>query len=74
MSTNNEPFEEFNLLIQSISQDKQDLKESAVRSLEIASKLLQVDPNDTTARDAVELAKRMINRPWSDYITQHLGC
>lgn len=63
MSNHNNPFEEFNMLIHSIEQDKKELKESAVRCVELASKLLQVDPDDESAQESLELAKRMLTRP-----------
>lgn len=49
-------------MLQSIDLDIRDLKDSAIRVHELASKLVQLDPNDKTAQEALELAKKMISR------------
>jgi hypothetical protein len=61
MSTR-DPFKEINMQLQSIDSDIKDLRDSAIRVLEITSKLVQLDPTDKTAQDALDLAKKQLSR------------
>jgi hypothetical protein len=61
MSTH-DPFKEINMQLQSIDSDIKDLRDSAIRVLEITSKLVQLDPTDKTAQDALDLAKKQLSR------------
>ena len=56
------PYKEIETMIQSIDTDIKDLKDSALRVHELASKLVQLDPTDKTAQEALELAKKMLSR------------
>ena len=49
-------------MLQEIDHDIKDLKDCALRVHELASKLVQLDPTDKTAQDALELAKQMLSR------------
>jgi hypothetical protein len=56
------PFQELETMLQEIDHDIKDLKDCALRVHELASKLVQLDPTDKTAQDALELAKQMLSR------------
>ena len=49
-------------MLQEIDTDIKDLKDSALRVHELASKLVQLDPTDKTAKEALVLAKQMLSR------------
>jgi hypothetical protein len=56
------PFKELEVMFQEIDHDIKDLKDSALRVHELASKLVQLDPTDKTAQEALVLAKQMLSR------------
>jgi hypothetical protein len=49
-------------MLQEIDHDIKDLKDSALRVHELASKLVQLDPTDKAAQEALVLAKKMLSR------------
>ena len=49
-------------MLQEINRDIKDLKDSALRVHELASKLVHLDPTDKTAQEALVLAKQMLSR------------
>ena len=57
-----DPFKEINMQLQSIDGDIKDLRDSAIRVLEITSKLAQLDPTDKTAQEALEMARKQLSR------------
>ena len=61
MSTR-DPFKEINMQLQSIDSDIKDLRDSAIRVLEITSKLVQLDPTDKTSQEALEMARKQLSR------------
>ena len=62
MPTQINPFKDLETRLQEIDHDIKDLKDSALRVHELASKLVQLDPTDKTAKEALVLAKQMLSR------------
>ena len=49
-------------MTQSIAQDIADLKKSALSSYTLAVKLVQIDPNDTQAQEAIKFYGKILKR------------